>query len=109
MIDGHSLNNNYAGTGLKFLGDHLSVNNIKQIEIPSKLVEKGYDLETYVQMFLTTSYVLTAVRENCQKILNIFQDHHMYAVVIGSIKNEFDLSINNGKNSIKVIDFKHTI
>ena len=83
--------------------------NIKQIEIPSTLVEKGYDLETYIQMFLTTSYVLTAVRENCQKILKIFQDHHMYAVVIGSIKNEFDLSINNGQNSIKVIDFKHKI
>jgi selenophosphate synthetase-related protein len=83
--------------------------NIKQIEIPSKLVEKGYDLETYVQMFLTTSYVLTAVRENCQKILEIFQDHHMYAAVIGSVKNDFDLSINNGINSIKVTDFNHNI
>ncbi|MEW6220643.1 MAG: TonB-dependent receptor [Thermodesulfobacteriota bacterium] len=33
MIDGHSLNKNYAGSGLVNFADQLSVENIKQIEI----------------------------------------------------------------------------
>lgn len=33
MIDGHSLNKNYIGSGLKFIADHLSVKNIRQVEV----------------------------------------------------------------------------
>ncbi len=33
MIDGHSLNKNYASSGLVNFGDYLSVDNIRQIEI----------------------------------------------------------------------------
>jgi outer membrane receptor for ferrienterochelin and colicin len=33
MIDGHSLNKNYLGSGLKFVADHLSVKNIRQVEV----------------------------------------------------------------------------
>jgi len=79
--------------------------NIEKIVIPPKLVEKGYDLETYVQMFLTTSYILTAPEETCQDVLKIFNDYDMSAVVIGRISNESELIINDGKDSIKVIEF----
>lgn len=33
MIDGHSLNKNIAGSGLRYLADYLSVNDIKQVEV----------------------------------------------------------------------------
>jgi iron complex outermembrane receptor protein len=33
MIDGHSMNKNYAGSAFSYLLDHLDVDNIKQIEI----------------------------------------------------------------------------
>jgi outer membrane cobalamin receptor len=33
LIDGHSINKNYAGSGLVYLADHLSVENIQQIEV----------------------------------------------------------------------------
>ncbi|GAG92279.1 unnamed protein product, partial [marine sediment metagenome] len=49
--------------------------NIEKIVIPPKLVEKGYDLETYVQMFLTTSFILTAPEETSQDVLKIFNDY----------------------------------
>ncbi len=76
--------------------------NVEKIVIPPKLVERGYDLKTYVQMFLTTSYILTAPEEACQEVLKIFNDHDMSAVVIGRIRNESELNINDGKDSIKV-------
>jgi len=79
--------------------------NIEKIVIPPLLIEKAYNLETYIQMFLTTSYILTAPEETCQDVLKIFNDHIMSAVVIGRIKNELELNINDGKDSIKVIEF----
>ncbi len=79
--------------------------NIEKMVIPPTLVEKGYDLETYVQMFLTTSYILTAPEETCQDVLKILNDYNMSAVVIGRIRNELELTINDGKDSIKVIEF----
>jgi len=79
--------------------------NVEKIVVPPKLIKKGYDLETYVQMFLTTSYILTAPEETCQDILTIFKDHEMFALVIGKIKKEMELSIINGKNSIKFNEY----
>jgi len=79
--------------------------NIEKIIIPPTLIEKGYNLETYVQMYLTTSYIVTAPEETSQVVLKIFNDHDMSATVIGRIKNEPELYINDGKDSIKVIEF----
>jgi len=79
--------------------------NIAKIVIPPKLIEQDYNLETYVQMYLTTSYILTAPEETCQDVLKIFSDHNMSAIVIGKIRNESELSINDGKDSIKVLEF----
>lgn len=39
--------------------------NIEKIVIPPTLIEKAYNLETYIQMYLTTSYILTAPEETC--------------------------------------------
>ena len=78
--------------------------NIKKIVIPPTLIKKAYNLETYVQMYLTTSYILTAPEETSQDVLKIFKDHDMSAVVIGRIKNEPDLTINDGKDSIKALE-----
>ncbi|MFX0073881.1 MAG: AIR synthase related protein [Candidatus Hermodarchaeota archaeon] len=79
--------------------------NINKIVIPTKLVESGYDLETYIQMFLTTSYILTAPEETCQDILKIFKDHDIFAHIIGEIKFKSELCINNGKDTIKVTEY----
>jgi len=79
--------------------------NIEKIVIPPTLIEKAYNLETYVQMYLTTSYILTAPEETCQDVLKIFNAHDMSAAVIGRISKESELNINDGKDSIKVIEF----
>lgn len=79
--------------------------NVNKIVIPPKLVEIGYDLENYVEMFLTTSYILTAPDKTFQDVLKIFRDHSMFAAVIGKIRNESELIINDDNGSIKVAEF----
>ena len=56
-------------------------------------------------MYLTTSYILTAPEETSQDVVKIFNAHDMSATVIGKIRNESELNINDGKDSIKVIEF----
>ena len=77
--------------------------NIEKIVIPPKLIEKGYNLETYVKMFLTTSYILTAPQEKCERVIKTFKDHNMSANLIGKIIEKTGLKINNGKESLDVI------
>lgn len=80
--------------------------NIKRIKIPPILVENEYDLETYIKMYLTTSFILTAPEDNCKKTIEIFQEFGLDAQVIGKIiKEKSLLRINNGKASIDVIRF----
>jgi len=79
--------------------------NIEKIVIPPKLIEKGYNLETYTKMFLTTSYILTAPEEKSQQIIKIFKDHDMSANLIGKIIKKARLKINNGKESLDVIEY----
>ncbi|MFX0105519.1 MAG: AIR synthase-related protein [Candidatus Hodarchaeota archaeon] len=80
--------------------------NINRIKIPPKLVESEYDLETYIKMYLTTSYILTTSENNCQKTIEIFQESGLDAQVIGKIIKEKNLlRINDGKASIDVIRF----
>ena len=79
--------------------------NIEKIVIPPTLIEKSYNLETYIQMYLTTSYILTAPEETSQDVVKIFNDHDMSATVIGKIMNESELIINDGKDSINVLEF----
>lgn len=79
--------------------------NINKIEIPPKLLEKKYDLETFIKMYLTTSYILTAAPEKFQQIFDIFEKFRLKAAVIGKIIKEEPqlLKINNGKESQIVI------
>ncbi|MHA1931898.1 MAG: AIR synthase related protein [Promethearchaeota archaeon] len=85
------------------VGANVNVNNII---IPSKLIGEGYDLETYLKMYLTTSFVLTAPNSNCKEIVGIFQEYEMNANVIGKIINDQNLlRINNGTESLDVIRF----
>ncbi|MHA2281479.1 MAG: AIR synthase related protein [Promethearchaeota archaeon] len=80
--------------------------NITKINIPSNLIAEGYDLETYLKMYLTTSFVLTAPNSNCKEIIDIFQEFEMNANVIGKIINDQNLlRINNGTESLDVIRF----
>jgi len=81
--------------------------NITKIKIPPKLIDKGYDLETYIQMYLTTSFILTAPEVNCKEIVETFQEYGLNANIIGNIiKDPNLLRINNGKEeSIDVIRF----
>ena len=79
--------------------------NVEKIVVPPKLVEKGYQLETYVQMFLTTSYILTAPEETSQEVIKTFNKHDMSATVIGRIRNESELNIIDSKDSMKVLEF----
>jgi len=79
--------------------------NIEKIVIPPTLIKKAYNLETYIQMYLTTSYILTTPEETSQDVVKIFNDHKMSAAVIGKIKNKPELNITDGKDTIKVIEF----
>ncbi len=79
--------------------------NIEKIVMPPALMEKAYNLETYMQMYLTTSYVLTAPEKTSQDVVKIFNDHGMFAAVIGRIRNEQELNITDGQDTIKVIEF----
>jgi selenophosphate synthetase-related protein len=79
---------------------------INKIKIPPVLKEYGYDLETYLKMYLTTSFILTAPKDNCKKIIEIFKEHELDARIIGKIISEQDLlKINDGKDSTNVIRF----
>ena len=80
--------------------------DINTIVIPPKLCDKNYDLETYIKMYLTTSFILTARRNDCKKVIEIFKEHGMDAHVIGEIIEDKNLlRINNGVESIDVIRF----
>jgi len=79
--------------------------NIERIVIPPKLLENGYNLETYIKMFLTTSYILTAPEEKSQQIIKNFKDHDMSANLIGKITKKAGLRINNGRESLDVMDY----
>ena len=90
---------NYAKVGANI--------NVDKIEIPPLLKKNNYTLETYIQMFLTTSYILTAQQEHCEEIIKIFNNHHLTATVIGEIITKNILKINDGKDSIEVIELKN--
>ena len=77
--------------------------NINKINIPPKLLKANYSLEMYIQMYLTTSFILTASSENCEQIISIFKKHGMRANIIGKIIKEPMMKINDGKDIINVI------
>jgi len=80
--------------------------NIEEIVLPKKLVELKYTLETYIKMYLTTSYILTAQKKNSAQVIKIINEYGLHANVIGSIIKEKNLlRINDGKESIDVIKF----
>ncbi len=79
--------------------------NIEKIVIPPILLEKDYNLETFIQMYLTTSYILTAPKETSQDVVKIFNNHNMSSTIIGRIRSEQELNITDGKNSIRVLKF----
>jgi selenophosphate synthetase-related protein len=80
--------------------------NINEIIIPPILVENNYDLETYIKMYLTTSYIITTPIYNSDKAIEVFKEHKMDAQVIGKIINQKNLlKISDGTNSIDVIRF----
>jgi len=80
--------------------------NVEEIVIPKKLIDLEYTLDTYIKMYLTTSFILTAPKENSAQIIKIFNGYGLHANVIGMIiKEKHLLRINNGKVSINVIKF----
>jgi hypothetical protein len=81
--------------------------SVDKIEIPPLLKKSKYTLETYIQMYLTTSYILTAQQEYSEKIIKIFNNHGLTASVIGEIINKNVLKINDGKDEIEVLDLKN--
>ena len=83
------------------VGADISINNIK---VPSILLDKNYDIETFLKMYLTTSYVLTTPKENSAELIAIFRKHKMSAFVIGEVIKDRYLKINNGVESLKVFE-----
>lgn len=79
--------------------------NINRIKIPSVLKNQNYDLETYIKMYLTTSFILTASDNNCESIIKVFKKYGLEANIIGKIIKKKILKINNRKESIDVIKF----
>ena len=83
------------------IGANIDINNIK---IPPKLTKLDYSLEMYVKMYLTTSFILTAIDDNCEEIINVFKNYGMEANIIGKIIDGNSIYINDGKDSIKIIN-----
>ncbi|MHA1534200.1 MAG: AIR synthase-related protein [Promethearchaeota archaeon] len=81
--------------------------SVDKIEIPPLLKKSKYTLETYIQMYLTTSYILTAQQEYREEIIKNFNNHGLTASVIGEIINKNVLKINDGKDEIEVLDLKN--
>jgi len=80
--------------------------NIKTIKIPPILTQNEYDLEIYIKMYLTTSYLVTATENNSNKAIELFKEYKLYANVIGKIIDQKNLlKINDGEKSIEVIRF----
>ncbi len=80
--------------------------SIRDIRIPPILADNEYDLETFIKMYLTTSYILTTPKYNSDKAIEIFKEHKMDAQVIGKIIEQKNLlKINDGRKSIDVIRF----
>ncbi|MFX1500430.1 MAG: AIR synthase-related protein [Promethearchaeota archaeon] len=80
--------------------------NINRILIPPILIDNKYDLETYLKMYLTTSFVLTAPENNCKDVIKIFKEFGLEAQIIGDITKEKNLlKINNEIDSIDVLKF----
>ncbi|MFX0032914.1 MAG: AIR synthase related protein [Candidatus Hodarchaeota archaeon] len=77
--------------------------NLNSIEIPKILRQQNYSLEKYIQMYLTTSYILTASKQNSDKILEIFSQFGLSSKIIGKIIKGNQLLINNGKDSLSVM------
>ncbi|MCK4370535.1 MAG: hypothetical protein KAW03_05670 [Candidatus Lokiarchaeota archaeon] len=80
--------------------------NVNRIKLPPILTERRYDLNTYIKMYLTTSYILTAPENNCEKLIDIFREYGLDAQVIGKIIKEKNLlKINDGNDSVDAIRF----
>jgi len=80
--------------------------NVNEIKIPPKLIDEDYDLEEYIKMYLTTSYLTTASPRNYKSVIEIFKEFGLTAKVIGKIIKEKNLlKINNGIESIDVIKY----
>ena len=80
--------------------------DITKIKIPPVLLKENYDLETYVQMYLTTSFLLTAPTHKTEELIQVFQEYGLDANLIGKIiKDPNLLKINDGTESIEVIRF----
>ncbi|MFX1256813.1 MAG: AIR synthase related protein [Promethearchaeota archaeon] len=90
---------------IKYSGVGANV-NIDSILIPPNLINLNYTLDIYIQMYLTTSFILTTPAHNCEQMINIFKTYGLHAKVIGKIIKEKNLLIiNNGKESLNVIRF----
>ncbi|MFX0038371.1 MAG: AIR synthase related protein [Promethearchaeota archaeon] len=80
--------------------------NINNIEIPPILTEIEYNLDDYIKMYLTTSYIVTTPKYNSHKAIKIFSEHKMNAKAIGKIIEEKNLlKINDGIKTLDVIRF----
>ncbi|KKK44771.1 MAG: Phosphoribosylformylglycinamidine synthase 2, partial [Candidatus Lokiarchaeum sp. GC14_75] len=80
--------------------------DITKIKIPPVLLKENYDLETYVQMYLTTSFLLTTPAHKREEMIQVFQEYGLDANLIGKIINDQNLlKINDGTESIEVIRF----
>jgi selenophosphate synthetase-related protein len=80
--------------------------NVNDIKIPPILIDNSYDLETYIKMYLTTSFIITTPNNYSHEAIEIFKQYRMNAQVIGKITEQKNLlKINNGTKSIDVIRF----
>ena len=78
--------------------------DITNLVIPPFLVKEQYGIIDYAQMFLTTSFILTAPKENSEKIIKIFKNHSMIACKIGEVLEEKCLLLSEKQKQIKVMD-----
>lgn len=80
--------------------------NINKIVLPPLLKKQQYTLETYIKMYLTTSFILSAPSDNCNDIIEVCKKYNLQAVTIGEIIADKNLlKINDGQDSLDVLKF----
>ena len=78
---------------------------IEKIEIPSSLIQKRYQLEEYVQMYLTSSFIVSLDPEKIDKATKIVQDLDLHINIIGNVISTKKIIIAKNNNTMDLFDF----
>ncbi len=68
-------------------------------------VPKGLDLITWLKMYISTGFIVTARQDKVNQVIEIFQDHDLEAKEIGTVTDNQKLTIKLGEETRSIFDF----